>query len=163
MQSEPSLGNDQESERGLPVVVPPSGKFIAQLFLVPFIIVASVVCFLLVINWLVGTGRNPQDLLNKLDSPNADVRWRAAEDLAQVLLRDDALASDPKFALDLTERLQQTLQNLATEEKVTKEKAGSTAVADALAFQKIPDTQGDYVLYLSACLGNISIPVGAPL
>ena len=40
--------------KGLPVVVPPSGKFIAQLFLVPFLIVTLIVCFLLTINWLVG-------------------------------------------------------------------------------------------------------------
>src|SRR5205823_1169386 len=73
-----SPGNDQEQARGLPTVVPPSGKFIAQLFLVPLIIVASVFGFLLFVNWLVGSVRSPSDFLNKLDSPNADVRWRAA-------------------------------------------------------------------------------------
>src|SRR6516162_2414761 len=153
-----SIGH--ETDRGLPVVVPPSGKFIAQLFLVPFIIVASVVGFLLFVNWLVGSSRSPGDFLKKLDSSNTDVRWRAAEDLAQVLLRDDVLASDPKFALDLTERLEQSLRDQTQADiKPGQNTALQTQASIPVAIQ----SESDYVLYLSACLGNISLPTGAPL
>src|SRR5262249_13317570 len=95
----------------LPVVVPPSVKFIIQVFLGPFIIVTIVVGFLLLVNWLAGNARSPDDFLKKLDNPNSDIRWRGAEDLAQVLKRDDYLASDPNFALELASRLRQALQN----------------------------------------------------
>ena len=63
--------------KGAPVVVPPSGKFIAQLFLVPFLIVTLVVCFLIAINWLVGGARSPKDFLDKLDSSNPEVHGKA--------------------------------------------------------------------------------------
>jgi hypothetical protein len=123
MSFQPSTGLDHEPERGLPVVVPPSGRFIAQLFLVPFLIVASVVGVLLLVQWLVGGARSPADFLSKLDNPNTDVRWRGAEDLAQVLRRDNWLASDPRFALDLTERLQRVLRETAAESKETSQRS----------------------------------------
>jgi hypothetical protein len=129
---------------GLPPVQPPSGKFIAQLFVVPMVIVSAVVSFLLLVNWLVGNARSPGDFLDKLDSPNADIRWRGAQDLAQVLLRDEHLASDPKFALDLADRLRQISQSKAAGVKEATE-------------------QSQLQMYLCACLGNVMLPVGVPL
>jgi hypothetical protein len=151
-----------EAANGLPPVVPPSGKFIAQLFLVPFIIVTSILGFVLLVNWLVGRGHNPDDFIERLDSSNPDVRWRAAEDLAQVLLRDDSLAANPGFALDLAERLQLALRRLAAEEKNAKERAVPTALGGAVQGDEAMESEANYVLYLSACLGNFSIPVGVP-
>src|SRR5919204_2160886 len=95
--------------KGLPPVVAPSGRFIAQLFLVPGLIVAGAVTILLGFSWLAGGSRSPEQLLKNIDSANADIRWRAANDLAQVLKRDDVLAADASFGLRLAERLNRAL------------------------------------------------------
>jgi hypothetical protein len=163
MQPEIPVPISPGSSKGLPPVVPPSGKFIAQLFLVPFIIVSVIVGFLLLVNWLVGGARTPDDFLSKLDNPNPDVRWRGAQDLAQVLLRDDHLASNPKFALDLADRLRQALQSNAADEKELAERLRQTAKYDLNRDRKPLEPGRDHILYLSACLGNLTIPVGAPL
>src|SRR5437868_7690041 len=96
---------------GLPPVKPPSGKFIAQLFLVPLLIVLGIMGLFFTLRGLFGIGgpHTAEQFLHSLDQTNADVRWRAAQDLAQFLPRDDKLASEPKFALDLADRLRQTL------------------------------------------------------
>jgi hypothetical protein len=136
MPAEAPFSSDQNSSKGLPSVVAPSGKEIARLFLTPLLIVVGLVIPLVGFFWWFGGAWTPQDYLAKLDDPNPDVRWRGAEYLGQMLLRDDNLASDPKFGLDLAERLRQT--------------ADSTADADR-------------ALYLGSCLGSLTIPVGAPL
>ena len=46
-----------------------------------------------------------------------DVRWRAANDLAQVLQRNPQLASDPEFALKLAEKFQQALTDYTQSEQ----------------------------------------------
>jgi hypothetical protein len=148
--------------QGLPSVVPPSGKFIAQLFLVPFLIVATIVLFLLGVNWLVSGSRNPEDFLKKLDDANPDVRWRAAADLAQVLLRDDELASNAKFAADLTQRASRALQTEAGEEKAAGERTKGRPRSDLVNARKARESERAYIGYLDACLGNFIIPVGAP-
>jgi hypothetical protein len=158
----PPVSSQHEPERGLPVVVPPSGRFIAQLFLVPFAIVASVVGILLLVQWLVGSARSPADFLSRLDNPNPDVRWRGAEDLAQVLRRDDQLASDPRFGLDLVDRLERAIHDAASEEKepVTRRLASRE--------KRLPDAEEQepargYLFYLTGGVGNLSLPLGAPL
>src|ERR1043166_3099305 len=86
---------------GLPPVTPPSARIILRDFLVPGLIVVLLVgLFLLgqpLAAWL--RARRPdhsaREYLNDLDNSNPDIRWRAAGDLAQVLLRDDRLAADP--------------------------------------------------------------------
>src|SRR5262245_57125427 len=111
MDSTASANGNNEQLKGLPPVTPPSGRFIAQLFLVPGLIVAVAVLLLLGVRSLVGGAHSSTEFLHKLDSPNADIRWRGANDLAQVLQRPEslALASDPTFALDLAERLHKAL------------------------------------------------------
>ncbi len=154
----------RDSAKGLPVVVPPSGKFIAQLFLVPFLIVTLVVCFLITINWLVGGARSPKDFLDKLDSANPEVRWRGAEELAQYLQREESLAANPAFASELCERLQSAVKELASQERELAEFKKQQPDASSLerrtkAFQQTEN----YVLYLSSCVASSLIPVGAPL
>src|ERR1700733_3620999 len=89
---------------GLPPVQPPSGQMILRLFIVPAVIVGVLVLLFLVgptlhgwFNQLVGRSsadtRSAEQFLHDLDNPNPEVRWRAASDLAQVLLRNDALAA----------------------------------------------------------------------
>jgi hypothetical protein len=157
---------------GLPPVKPPSGKFIAQLFLVPLLIVLCILALFFTLRGLFGIGgpRTAEQFLHSLDQTNADVRWRAAQDLAQVLLRDDKLAADPAFALDLAERLRNTLRESDADEKALQEltarlpsqpteedkKAVAKATNDLTAARK-------YAVYLAASLGSFSVPVGVPL
>jgi hypothetical protein len=154
---------------GLPPVKPPSGKFIAQLFLVPLLIVVGILGLFFVLRGLIGIGgpHTAQQFLDNLDQTNSDVRWRAAEDLAQVLPRDDKLASDPKFALNLAERLRQTLKDcLTNEDRVAelKVKQSSTPSDDEQkAFNKaVKDLEAsrEYAHYLAASLGGFTVPVG---
>jgi hypothetical protein len=156
-----SLASKSDFSHGLPAVVPPTGRFIVRLFLVPFLIVSAVVCFLLLVDWLVTGKRNPQDYLNKLDNENLDIRWRGAEELAQVLLRDDGLATNPRFALDLTERLQREFQNLGnmkTQASRSRPKQGEFVDSADDGFR-----ENQLLYYLSACTGNVLVGVGAPL
>ena len=71
-----SDGTGPDPAKGLPPVVPPSGRFIAQLFLVPGLIVAGAVIVLLGFSWLAGGPRTADAFLRDLDSPNTDIRWR---------------------------------------------------------------------------------------
>ncbi len=163
MPSEVPVTFDSEPNKGLPPVVPLSGRFIVQLFLVPGLIVAFAVLLILVVSWLVPSSRTPEQFLLNLDRTNPDVRWRAADDLAQVLLRDDQLASNPKFALDLAERLRQALQAGATAEQALGNRLRQPAAVASEAELKMAEAQRSFIVYLSACLGNCTIPVGVPL
>src|SRR5690242_949874 len=104
-----------QSKPGLPTVTPPSGGMFFRLFGVPALIVGGLVLLLIVGQPLIGKfsqyffGRtwgsaSPEQFLRDLDNSNKEVRWRAASDLVQVLLRDDNLASDSDFALQLVKR-----------------------------------------------------------
>jgi hypothetical protein len=175
--------NDNPGQPGLPPVKPPSGRFILQLFLIPGLIVAGLV-IVFVFGGLAWVGSSsPQSLLTKLDSDNPDIRWRAAQDLAQLLLRPESLelASDPKFGLDLVERQDQALAELEQAENATKEGLKKTLAqihadsslnseqkekrskeAQAAAWRKLAP-QSDLVLFLTMSLGALTLPVGAPV
>jgi hypothetical protein len=161
MPSETPSASNSELDKGLPVVEPPSGKFIVQLFLLPLLIVVLIVGFWLTVRWLTGMARSPEDYLAKLDSSNDDVRWRTAQDLAQVLLRDPQLASDPQFGLALADRLHRTSQDIAAQEKPAGD-ASRSARSGSVPESASLESQRVYALYLSACLGNLMLPIGAP-
>src|SRR3954451_11309989 len=97
------VGPGPEAERGLPPVTPPSGRFIAQLFVVPGLIVLFVVMLLVGFAYLANSqsGYTPEYFLRRLDNPNADIRWRAANELAQILNRPEQASvkwkTDPHF------------------------------------------------------------------
>jgi hypothetical protein len=157
---------------GLPPVKPPSGKFIAQLFLVPLLIVVGIMGLFFTMRGLFGIGepRTREEFLSNLDQTNRDVRWRAAQELAQYLPRDDKLASDPKFALDLADRLQRTLtENEEAEKKLHELMAKSPAnqtKEDQKAIAKAKkelEASRAYANYLAASLGGFTVPVGVPL
>jgi hypothetical protein len=103
--------------------------------------------------------------LKNIDSANADIRWRAASDLAQVLKRDETLASDPEFALRLAERLHRALDELdrLEQDKAKIESTSSSSAGDVAKAKTTLAAQRSYVQYLVACLGNLSIPVGVSL
>src|SRR5829696_3532834 len=119
-------GEPAPAPAGLPPVVAPSGRFIAQLFLVPGLIVAGVVAVLLGFSWLSGVGQpgEKKKYIENLTSTNPDIRWRTASDLAQVLRRDERLATDVDFGLRLVALLRQALADL---ERAERDMAGKPA------------------------------------
>ena len=91
-------------------------SFIAQMFLVPGLIVAGAVVLLLGFSWLAGGIKSRDRLLEDLASHNPDIRWRTANDLAQVLKRDPELATDAQFGLELAGQLRETMTNFDRDE-----------------------------------------------
>jgi hypothetical protein len=148
---------------GLPAVSPPSGKLMLQLFLVPGLIVAFLVVAWLVGGWLWGVSYSKEHFLTKLKDPNVEVRWRAAEQLAQVLLRDDALASDGEFARQLALMLEKTRDDAAPAELAYASKVGSMSKEDALAARRKLEPDRTFIAFLCASLGDFMVPVGAPM
>ncbi len=148
---------------GLPPVAPPSGKFIVQLFLVPGLIVGLVVCVLLLFSWLFGGTRSPAAYLQRLDDPNTDIRWRAAADLADVLTRDEHLASDGAFALELARRAENARDASASAERALADRWGSLKPEEVRAERLKETPERDYLRYLCACLGGFRVPAGVPV
>jgi HEAT repeat protein len=165
--------NSKAVAPGLPTVEPPSGKHILQMFLVPGVIVALIVGVVIGFVWLFGGPRTPEQWLKQLRDPNPDVRWKAAADLAQHLLRDPDLSSDADFALQLAGFLDDARENSAAEEKAIADRL--TKITDKEAREKeLQKIQGEgswksldadrkTIMYLGACLGNFRVPVGVPL
>src|SRR5262245_47428787 len=159
--------------QGLPPVQPPSGKHIVQMFLVPGTIVGVIVIGFLLFVWVFGGPRTPKQFLEKLDDSNEDVRWRTAMDLAQTLLRDEELAADAEFALQIAGRLENAVAANEAAEKRLEERLKNLKDRDSLAAEwKKIQTEGDwktiqarrdYILYLTACAGAFTVPVGVPL
>lgn len=146
-----------DGPKGLPPVAPPSGRFIAQLFLVPGLIVAVAVGILWGFSWIVGGGRTAEQYLNSLRSPNAQVQWRAANDLAQILPRDPALASDPRLALDLADLLGEALgKRPRNAESPAAGRPAGIGLSDA-------DAERGFVLVLMNSLGHCRMPAGVPV
>lgn len=138
---------------GLPPVVAPSGRMIAQLFVVPGLIVAGAIIMIFGFTWLAGGQRTSDSFLDGLKSANPEVRWRAASDLAQVLLRDDKLAADPRFGLELTNELHKSAADL---QALSKPAPGE----DPKQRQRFLHRRNE-VQYLAACAGNLTVPVAA--
>lgn len=153
--------------RNLPPVRPPSGRFIAQLFLVPGLIVFFVVLLVLAMNYMFVGGQTPEQFLNRIDSSNLDIRWRGANDLAQALKRKENLnlRTDVAFALDLCERLDKANRALVAEEKAIGDQMAQDKNADPdKVFRKLElEAQRNLVQFLAASLGDFNFAVGVPL
>ena len=148
---------------GLPAVEPPSGKLMLQLFLVPGLIVAFLVIAWLVGGWLFGVSYSKEQFLTRLKDPNVEVRWRAAEQLAQVLLRDDALASDGEFAHQLALMLEKTRDDAAPAELAYASKVGGMKKEEAAAARRKLEPDRTFIAFLCATLGEFMVPVGVPM
>lgn len=151
---------------GLPPVAPPSGRFIAQLFLVPLLIAVVIVVLIVASNFIMASRRDPDYFLNHLDSANEDIRWRAAQDLAQVLQRSESvdLASDPAFTLGLAERLREAWTLLKQDEKNTEERIEKMSKEEEKKREwKKLNPQRNQVSFLISALGNFIVPAGAPV
>jgi hypothetical protein len=169
----PPPNGEAKPDPGLPTVTPPSGSMFFRLFGVPALIVGGLVLVLILAQPLIGKfgsllGRgwgsaSPEKFLRDLDNTNKEVRWRAADDLAQVLLRDDNLASDSAFALQLTQRLRRTLDTSAPFEKAHAEQYAKLSPEEENRELKKLESDRDYVLLLAQCLSRFMVPVGAPV
>lgn len=86
----------------LPPVEPPNAAFLVQLFLVPGVIVAIIVCVWLAFHWLAHLGSDPQAYVKTLRRDN-EGRWQAALNLANDLRGPGggALKSDESLATEL--------------------------------------------------------------
>jgi hypothetical protein len=162
-----SANDAAKPDQGLPPVRPPSGRFIGQLFVIPGLIIAVVVLLFIGSTFLVKHEREPAHFLNQLDSDNADIRWRGASDLAQILKRPEPATlrwkADPKFALELAQRLDLAFQRLLEDEKTTGSQiAASTDKDKRLLWRKLRNDR-DHVYYLIGALGEFHAPVGAPV
>jgi hypothetical protein len=135
---------------------------IAQLFVVPGLIVAGAVAILLGFSWLAGGARTPEAFLDGLKNSNPEVRWRTASDLAQVLQRDDTLASDVYFGTQLVNRLQDALAEVAkpAPEKPSEKMEDKFRRSAAQDWHNYQIRRAE-VQYLAACVGNLSAPIGA--
>ncbi len=146
---------------------PPSGQMILRLFLVPFLIVAVLVGLYLLGNLFFGKSgraRSAEAYLRDLDNANPDIRWRAASDLSQQLPRSPEMAASAAFALALAERLEAALTESATAEREFAARGSSLSPAEREAkLNKDLAPNRNLIMYLAACLGNFSVPVGAPL
>ena len=89
------------ADDAFPPVEPPSAAFLVQLFLVPGLIVAIIVCVWLAFHWLAHLGNDPQAYVRTLQRDN-EGRWQAALNLANdlrgpggaALKEDEALARE---------------------------------------------------------------------
>ena len=163
----PVTNNAAQPAPGLPPVQPPSGRFIAQLFVVPGLIILVVVLIVMGLSYYGKQMRDPSYFLHQLDNDNPDIRWRGASDLAQILKRPEPATlrwkADPKFALDLAERLDLAFQRLLKDEKrIGMEFAQSTDKNKHLLWRPL-NKDRDHINFLAAALGEFHAPVGAPV
>ena len=144
-----------------------------QLFLVPGLIAAFIVVAWLVGGWMFGVSYSKKGFLDKLSDANPEIRWQAAEKLAQVLLRDDALASDADFARQLGLMLEETRDRSRQAEKAFLDFQASVAKQQELTEQQRKekvdaertklDADRNIISYLTASLGDFLVPVGTPV
>ena len=96
------ISQRSHSPDDLPPVEPPSAAFLVQLFLVPGLIVAIIVCVWLAFHWLAHLGNDPQAYVRTLRRDN-EGRWQAALNLANDLRGPGgaALKADEPLATEL--------------------------------------------------------------
>ena len=118
------------SSESLPPVEPPSAKFIVQLFVVPGLIVATIVGVWLLFGKLASAEQDWQALLADMKSSNEHRRGRGAMGLAQALAIDQnrklegpRLTTNPQVAQELSAFLTDTLKSSSNEPVVIDQQA----------------------------------------
>ena len=118
------------SAESLPPVEPPSAKFIVQLFVVPGLIVATIVGVWLLFGKLASAEQDWQALLADMKSSNEHRRGRGAMGLAQALAIDQnrkldgpRLTTNPQVAQELSAFLADTLKSSSQEPVVIDQQA----------------------------------------
>jgi hypothetical protein len=103
-----SNGKEIPTLPDLPPVEAPSAGFVVQLFVIPAIVVAVVICVWLLFGKLAGGERDPADYVRRLRDGSGD--WRSAFELASLIQNDARLASDPALLGELTDLLASELK-----------------------------------------------------
>ncbi|MFM8704889.1 MAG: HEAT repeat domain-containing protein, partial [Planctomycetia bacterium] len=123
----------------LPPVEPPNAAFLVQLFLVPGVIVAIIVCVWLAFHWLAHLGSDPQAYVKTLRRDN-EGRWQAALNLA------NDLRGPGGAALKMDESLATELGRI---------------LGDEVASGRSGEQSQTLRLYLCRALGEFAIPAAA--
>jgi len=127
------------ADDALPPVEPPSAAFLVQLFLVPGLIVAIIVCVWLAFHWLAHLGNDPQAYVRTLQRDN-EGRWQAALNLA------NDLRGPGGSALKQDESLARELGRILTEEATSGRSGEQSETLRA---------------YLCRALGEFAVPAAA--
>src|SRR5262245_34200377 len=118
MTLDPTSRNGDLPAEGLPPVEPPSAALILRLFLIPGILVILIVVLVVAVLRSVGGGpRTPAEFVAALSGRNDTHKWKAAQDLAQVLPRKEELRCDAGFALDLCAILEREMRKPPPEDR----------------------------------------------
>lgn len=138
--------------RDLPPVTPPSAGFIAQLFLVPGLIVLFIIGVWLAVNRLARSEQDWRALVIDVQSANEHIRWRGAFGLAQMLQADQDLAGEtrlvrnPEVAHELAALLQSELRKHPTgsepdgpDDAVSDDVKQQAFLARSLGLFQLPD------------------------
>lgn len=133
------ISQRSHSPDDLPPVEPPSAAFLVQLFLVPGLIVAIIVCVWLAFHWLAHLGNDPQAYVRTLRRDN-EGRWQAALNLANDLRGPGgaALKADEPLATEL-----------------------GRILGDEVASGRTGEQTQTLRVYLCRALGEFSIPAAA--
>ena len=133
-------------DHSLPPVEPPSAAFLVQLFLVPGLIVAIIVCVWLAFHWLAHLGNDPEAYVRTLRRNN-EGRWQAALNLANDLRGPGGrrLKEDTRLAGQLADVLADEMASGRTRGSGHSAEQSRTLTA-----------------YLCRALGEFSIPQAAP-
>ena len=113
----PEYAPATSAEDVLPAVTAPTMALVAQLFLIPLLIVSIIVVVWLGVNWMVNVGGDPEKYVKDLQNPGPG-SWQSAASLADMLRspRNDALKRDTV----LCRRLAETLENQIQKEEMSK-------------------------------------------
>lgn len=129
MSTEPQSDFDRLPEE-LPPVQPPSAGFIAQLFLVPGLIVLAIIVVWLLISRMASVEQDWRSLVNDIQSPQDHIRSRGIFGLAQQLLAEQSstspgqkLRDNPEIAKLLSDYLIKELKTSAADEATIKQQA----------------------------------------
>lgn len=130
MSTEPSQSDFARLPEELPPVQPPSAGFIAQLFLVPGLIVLGIVAVWLLVSRMASVEQDWRSLVNDIQSPQDHIRSRGIFGLAQQLLAEQntvgpgqKLRDNPEIAQLLTDYLIKELKRSSADEATIKQQA----------------------------------------
>ncbi len=153
MSSTPESGSDTPRPSSLPQVEAPNVRMIIQLFLVPGILVAVVIGFILLFFGGIGGGpQQPNQFIAGLSDPSGHKRNQTAHDLAQILPRKPELRQNVKFALDITELLNREWAQIKAE-----------YANPSLKKSKSPTDEIELIAYLPKAVASFDVPVGITL
>lgn len=130
MSTESSQSDFDPLPEELPPVQPPSAAFIAQLFLVPGLIVLAIVAVWLLVSRMASVEQDWRSLVNDIQSPQDHIRSRGIFGLAQQLaVEENSTSPGPKLhdnlevAQQLSDYLLKELKRSAADESTIKQEA----------------------------------------